>query len=412
MIHKIVLKNFLAHKNTELRLGPGMTVLTGPNNSGKSAVVEGLRCVAQNPTPRHFIRHGATEARVTVEVDDGTKITWIRKKATVIYEVLRPGAEVPEVYRKLKKGEVPEEVLDLLRLDPVNLESGRANERSVDVHIGNQRKPIFLLADDSADTRMAEFFAASSESAHLLAMQKLLKNRIREAKTEEKGLLRRMDGLATDLDRLVPLPDLSLELARAAEMDEATRRSGQFLPQLEAMLDRDRALRSTLDRSQARSVQMVGLAPPPVIHDTPALEQVLGFVETLGTRIAMGSKRQLALSSLAEPPELHSTTLVAEIILKHNELTSQVKKLAIRSSELANLQEPPMLFDEEPLAGLLRDIQGVKARQAQLAKVLEARQTQVESLRTEIEARMAEIGDCPLCGAPLKPGSLLGKEGS
>ena len=57
MIQRIILDDFLAHKHTELALGPGVTVLTGPNNSGKSAMVEALRCVATNPPPRHFIRH-------------------------------------------------------------------------------------------------------------------------------------------------------------------------------------------------------------------------------------------------------------------------------------------------------------------------------------------------------------------
>ena len=67
MIKKIVIDNFMAHERTELELGPGVTVLTGPNNTGKSAIVEALRCVATNPTPKYYIRHGAKEARVTVD---------------------------------------------------------------------------------------------------------------------------------------------------------------------------------------------------------------------------------------------------------------------------------------------------------------------------------------------------------
>ncbi|MEF2143934.1 MAG: AAA family ATPase, partial [Desulfovibrionaceae bacterium] len=46
MIQRIILDDFQAHKHTELALGPGVTVLTGPNNSGKSAIVEALRCLA------------------------------------------------------------------------------------------------------------------------------------------------------------------------------------------------------------------------------------------------------------------------------------------------------------------------------------------------------------------------------
>ena len=81
MIKRIILKNFLAHADTVIELGAGMTVLTGPNNSGKSSVVEALRCIATNPLPKHFIRHGAKVARVELEMDDGVRVAWIRKES-------------------------------------------------------------------------------------------------------------------------------------------------------------------------------------------------------------------------------------------------------------------------------------------------------------------------------------------
>ncbi len=140
MIKKIILKDFLAHADTTIELGEGMTVLTGPNNSGKSSIVEALRCIATNPPPKYFIRHGAKKARVELEMDDGVRVAWIRKKATAWYEVTKPGAEEPEVYAKFGR-KTPEDVLNLLRLNQVPLEGGN----SLDVHIGNQRNPIFLL---------------------------------------------------------------------------------------------------------------------------------------------------------------------------------------------------------------------------------------------------------------------------
>ncbi|MDD4952968.1 MAG: AAA family ATPase, partial [Desulfovibrionaceae bacterium] len=100
MISRIVLENFMAHERTELDLGPGLTVLTGPNNSGKSAVVEGLRCLASNPAPKYFIRHGASRARVEALLDNGFRVAWVRSKTSAIYEVWAPGADGPETYAK------------------------------------------------------------------------------------------------------------------------------------------------------------------------------------------------------------------------------------------------------------------------------------------------------------------------
>ena len=101
MLTRLILENFMAHGRTELPLGPGLTVLTGPNNVGKSAVVEALRCLASNPTPRHYIRHGAKEARVTAVFEDGTEVTWVRREKYAQYEILRPGAAEPELFTKL-----------------------------------------------------------------------------------------------------------------------------------------------------------------------------------------------------------------------------------------------------------------------------------------------------------------------
>ena len=48
MIRRIVLSNFMAHANTDLRLADGLTVLVGPNNIGKSTVAVALKTLARN----------------------------------------------------------------------------------------------------------------------------------------------------------------------------------------------------------------------------------------------------------------------------------------------------------------------------------------------------------------------------
>lgn len=74
MIKRITIDDTMAHQHTVLELGPGLTVLAGPNNVGKSAVVEAIRSVAQNPAPEHVVRHGARQALVRVELDSGEVI--------------------------------------------------------------------------------------------------------------------------------------------------------------------------------------------------------------------------------------------------------------------------------------------------------------------------------------------------
>jgi exonuclease SbcC len=76
MIKKIHLENFMAHQDTSIELSPGVTVITGPNNVGKSAVVEAIRHLVYNPSPKNIIRHKAKKAIVSLELDSGEIIIW------------------------------------------------------------------------------------------------------------------------------------------------------------------------------------------------------------------------------------------------------------------------------------------------------------------------------------------------
>ncbi len=223
MIAKIVLENFMAHERTELELGPGVNALTGPNNTGKSAIVEGLRCLATNPVPKHYIRHGAKEARVSVELEDGMRIIWIRKKRSSGYELWHPGADEPEEYWKFGR-KPPEDILNALRLDLVELETGDA----VDVHVGNQREPVFLLNQPGSNA--AAFFAASTESAHLLAMQNVLKRRTQDANRRERDLEGRLGMVRDEMDVLAPLPDIALAVETGRELEQSSKNcKGKYL---------------------------------------------------------------------------------------------------------------------------------------------------------------------------------------
>lgn len=61
----------MSHAKTVIEPAEGLTVLVGPNNCGKSAVVSALDTLCNNPTGDYMVRHGEKEVRVTVETDDG-----------------------------------------------------------------------------------------------------------------------------------------------------------------------------------------------------------------------------------------------------------------------------------------------------------------------------------------------------
>jgi exonuclease SbcC len=444
MINKIIIDNFMAHEHTELELGPGVTILTGANNTGKSAVVEALRCLATNPArspnPALYIRHGAKEARVEVVVDDGTRVAWVRTKRWAKYEVWAPGAEEPEEYHKLQ-GRVPEDVAKVLRLDQVELET---RKDSVDVHLGNQRDPVFLL--NQPDSVMAEFFAASTESAHLLAMQNALKMRVRDAKREERALDEQTGRIGSDLDRLAPLPDIALRMDEAEDLERGAAALERAIPVLEAGLAEHRALLAALARERAAASVLGGIQPPPPAQDVDRLKRHIASMDTVsaqrrraertagalagldappdtadtaplrhllrdlaltGATLHRASIHQAALAGLAVPPEREDTARLAGLVDELYVLRARDKRLARLEAALGKIAEPPAPAPLASLGDMVLELSGLKDKIMERQAELNGLERDLRSVVVAMEERIQAIGCCPVCGGDLTTDSLL-----
>src|SRR6267154_958050 len=81
MIKRIELINFMSHKHTVIEPAAGLTVLVGPNNCGKSAIVAALQILFHNENSTYVKRHGERECSIKIETTDGHVIEWHRKDA-------------------------------------------------------------------------------------------------------------------------------------------------------------------------------------------------------------------------------------------------------------------------------------------------------------------------------------------
>ncbi|MCR4430582.1 MAG: AAA family ATPase [Tepidanaerobacteraceae bacterium] len=74
-IKRIKLINFQSHKNSEIILDKGLTVILGPTDQGKSAIIRALKWVLYNePRGTDFITVGCKYCAVTIEMNNGTII--------------------------------------------------------------------------------------------------------------------------------------------------------------------------------------------------------------------------------------------------------------------------------------------------------------------------------------------------
>jgi len=72
---KVRIQNFQSIEDAELEID-GFTVITGPNNSGKSAVMRAVRGVFTNAPAGPLVRHGAKHLSVGIAFPDGNTVLW------------------------------------------------------------------------------------------------------------------------------------------------------------------------------------------------------------------------------------------------------------------------------------------------------------------------------------------------
>jgi len=354
MIKSIALENFMSHQATRIELAPGVTVITGPNNVGKSALVEAVRSLVQNPGQKYSIRHGAKQAVVRIELDSGEIIEWVRTDKTAYYRLFRPqvngGEEIgdPEEYRKIGLT-VPEDIQTLLRLGRVETESG-----DIDIHIGNQRDPIFLL--DSPGSHAASFFAASTEAEYLLRMRQALKSRVDYAKTSRKVLAGEGQTLEKVLCRYQPLEGLEPDLARAEQTYELICLYQKSIPELSGFIGNLKDKERALSQQQQNAAILERLGLPPELQEIAGLEALLQHWRQIANNAKVAAARSQALDPLSSHPRLEETAFLDHLAARLEETEKLLKQRQQEQEILLDLAEPSAVTPVSDLKNLAESI--------------------------------------------------------
>lgn len=127
MIRSIALQNFQSHDSSLLEFDPGVNVIVGDSDGGKTAILRALNWILTNrPTGEAFRRYGSDKTIVTVGTSEGS-ISRIRSNKDNLY-LDGSGEKLAAIGTS-----VPEPVLKLLKMDP-------------DINIQRQLDAPFLLS--------------------------------------------------------------------------------------------------------------------------------------------------------------------------------------------------------------------------------------------------------------------------
>ena len=346
MIRRITLENYMSHARTVIEPADGLTVLVGPNNCGKSAVVSALLSVCGETESNYMVRHGEKAASVTIETDDGHTIVWRRKKQSAAYVI--DGVEV----NRIGRGNVPDNLHAALRLPRIE-----ARGEKFQVHFGLQKEPIFLLGDEK---RTAAFFSSSAEAERLLEMQKLHAQKERQLKTQQRGVSADISRLTDELALLQPLDALAdpvnqLEAQHAQlQLDEAG------IDALERLIARLETAQEQVSRHAARRAASADLLAPPTMADAAAAERLVAALARWRSEAAIQSATLEATDSLTPPPAPVDPAPLQRLIHRMIGVRQDAAAWEARQVAAERLADPPTLANETSLT----------AACAQLARLL------------------------------------------
>jgi exonuclease SbcC len=110
-------RNFQSHRDTEVHFEPGINLIVGSSDVGKSALLRAINLAMHNEVPnREFVTFGAKNATVCLEFTDGTVVERVKGDDKNSYYLTLPDGETKQFDRV--GTEVPEEVQRALGFPP------------------------------------------------------------------------------------------------------------------------------------------------------------------------------------------------------------------------------------------------------------------------------------------------------
>ncbi len=323
----------MSHARTVIEPADGLTVLVGPNNCGKSAVVAALQILCHNDNSTYVTRHNERECSVIVETDDGHIVEWCRKNNSPRYTI------DGQLFDRLERNAIPASLHDVLRLPKVVAEGNR----EFDIHFGEQKSPVFLL--DKPGSHAAQFFASSSDAASLVEMQKRHQQKMGDARRERIQLEARAEKLAIDLAVLAATDQIGISVgqveSRHEELGQLASRIGQLAQDIQ-LLDQWSAL---VDHRQSEAMAFQALMLPPKFADTQPLEDAIGAISGTELDVELQTNRAVSLSALQMCPDTKDNRPLIELIRDLQSARLVALRLDGQCAATCELIPPPTIIE-------------------------------------------------------------------
>ena len=281
---KVRVRNFQSIDDAEIVID-GLTVVTGTNNAGKSAMFRAIRGAFTNARGSDFVRLGASHCTVDITFDDGQTLRWEKGDKGVNNYVINGKS-----FKKVGHGVPPE--ARVFGIDPIVV-----NDVELWPQIAPQVTGVSFLLDQPGSV-IAEAVADVGRVNQLTRALRDCESDRRAAKGDLKTRREDAEALQGRRERFAGLDDVLSSLDEIAARRERAEKTAAAARNLSKLGDRVRQARQAVEALQGLDEAARSL---------PEEDRVKGVIEisaSMAALLALQARRAVALKSVRDLADL------------------------------------------------------------------------------------------------------------
>lgn len=430
-IRYIRLRNFGPHQNTLVEFSPGLNIISGDIDLGKSKLIQAIADLTVNNGQVGRITHGKKAFEVELGLEEGMTLHWsYQRTAQKKTKYLLNDKDGVEIKSSDEGTVIPDWLHTYLAMAPVNGEN---------IHLHSQKDSSYLLSSTKySATERAQMLPLGRSSRDVMAMIQAFKTKLDNARSDRKKLekeLNKNQNLLMTMSLILENPiDAELQYAICDSLIAAQAENTHKQALLEK-LERLTTL-SALYETAVMALDRQVVAPVTLISN-PEMNLLADRIERLELEEAVLNKIT-TIKPAGAAPSLHNIAEMAVLGKKISDLTKDlgiIEKInglvpapaptlsatgemesAIHSIEaLENAlaavaaintlptAHMPALNNPDAMEELIKKIEQLQTRSENGDQILAAWKVDNEKLKAERQALIEEMGGiCPTCDSPMK----------
>lgn len=347
MIKQLQIQNFQSHKNTELEFDPGVNIIVGASDSGKTAIIRALRWLIWNrPTGDDFRSNWGGSTSVEVNIDK-QKIIRIKDQAGNDYFL--DGTKFSAF-----KTEVPEEIIKTLNINEINLQ--------------RQHDAPFLFSETSGS--VAEFFNRIAGLNKIDIGLQNVNKWIREIDQSIKYKGEDLEKLQEEIKQFDYLDKFEVEVEVLEEMEKNRVFLAQSVGKLASSINHIYNLKVALEKNGK------------ILILKPYIDQLDTYIQE---RNKLGTNRDKLAKTIEKLESLNRNLRSQQDLTRAESTVSKLSALYKIKTDITNY---------------LHKSGAVLTHYVDLETKLKTYENIVHTLQEEFAKKMPNI--CPLCNQPIK----------